>query len=643
MYGPSVGAAERVVAVLREARREPVLAQESCKRGLENDVAPRFLGLQGVANTAAVYPLSQTQPASQDRSREALVSRRGWDHAAGMRRLIGTLLGIGVLLAAAPAAGNRQLGLAQLAEGQGCIAQPEEEAEALRGCGRGRGLIDAAAVVVSPDGESAYVAGYGSSAVASFARDASTGRLEQRNCVSANGTSGVDGTKGACADGNALSGAIAVAVSGDGKFVYAASWDSGGIAIFARNETTSALRQVGCGRPVRTCVAARAMSGAAAIALSPDGENAYVAAAESNAVVMFDRNPVTGALAQLGCISDDGHDRLCTTGNALRGATAVLASTDGKHVYVAAAASNAVLTFSRDPATGLLTQRGCVLQDAPPRGSCTPGKGMLGPTALAQSPDGRTVFAASYDSNAIAVFARDTTTGALRWIGCQSQLYEEDEPDGCGHGSPLESPTGIAVSRDGSRLYVPVETGLTVLDRDPTTGRLSIGGCLTYAGYYDDEITKRCQLASGLAGASGVALSPDGRNVYVTAWDSDAVTVLAPGPTMSALKASRRGLLSVRLTCPVQHIGDCSGRMTFTPAAPLRRLAQSTAFRLPPGRSGIVRMRLSGTILKALAKRKSFVSTIEASDASRHLSPTRRLLVLRHQAPSPRLRPGGRR
>jgi hypothetical protein len=213
-----------------------------------------------------------------------------------------------------------------------------------------------------------------------------------------------------------------------------------------------------------------------------------------------------------------------------------------------------VLTFARDPETGLLTQRGCVLQDAPPRGSCASGKGLFGPTALALSADGRTLFAASYDSNAIAVFARNTATGALRWIGCHSEVYE-DERDGCGHGAPLTSPTGIAVSRDGSRLYVTVESGLTVLDRDRTTGALSIGGCLTYAAYYDEEITKRCQLASGLAGASGVALSPDGRNVYVTSWDSDAVTVLAPGPTMSALHASRHGLLSVRLTCPAQHDG----------------------------------------------------------------------------------------
>ena len=560
-----------------------------------------------------------------------------------MRRIGITLVGVVVLILAGPAAANRLLGLAQLAGGQGCIAQPDEDAEAVSGCGRGRGLIDPSAVALSRDGESAYVAGSGSSAVAAFARDQATGRLTQRNCVSANATSGVDGTKGACADGNALSGATDVEVSPDGKFVYAASYDAGGVAIFERNEATGALRQVGCVRPVRTCTSARALSGASAVALSPDGENAYVAAYDSNAVVMFERDVATGLLKQLGCVSDDGHDRLCTTGNALRGAAAVVVSADGRHVYVGAAESGAVLTFVRDVETGLLRQRGCVLQEAPPRGSCTSGKGLGGPIALTLSPDNRTLFAASYSSDSIAVLARDAATGNLRWIGCLSEVFDEDERDGCAHGGPLTGPTGIAVNRAGDRLYVSVESGLTVLDRDRTTGTLTVGGCLTYAGYWDEDVTKRCQLATGIAGTSSVALSPDGQNVYVTAWGSDAVVVLAPGPTVSALRSTARGLLSVRVTCPALHAGDCAGRMTFSPAAPLRRLTQSTTYRLPPGRTGVVHLRLSQPVMRALAKRKTLAGTIDAADASRNLAPTRRAFVLRHRAAPTGARPTPRR
>ena len=141
--------------------------------------------------------------------------------AGGVKRIGITLVGVVVLILAGPAAANRLLGLAQLAGGQGCIAQPDDEAEAVSGCGRGRGLIDPSSVALSRDGKSAYVAGSGSSAVAAFARDQATGRLTQRNCVSANATSGVDGTKGACADGNALSGAADVEISPDERSVAA--------------------------------------------------------------------------------------------------------------------------------------------------------------------------------------------------------------------------------------------------------------------------------------------------------------------------------------------------------------------------------------------------------------------------------------
>ena len=139
------------------------------------------------------------------------------------------------------------------------------------GCGRGRGLIDASSVAVARDGKSAYVAGSGSSAVAAFARDQATTahaaelRLRERDQRGRR-------NQGDCADGNALSGATAVEISPDGRFVYAAAYDAGGIAIFERNQATGALRQVGCVRPVRTCTSARAMSGASAIALSPDGK-----------------------------------------------------------------------------------------------------------------------------------------------------------------------------------------------------------------------------------------------------------------------------------------------------------------------------------------------------------------------------------
>ncbi len=61
-------------------------------------------------------------------------------------------------------------------------------------------------------------------------------------------------------------------------------------------------------------------------------------------------------------------------------------------------------------------------------------------------------------------------------------------------------------------------------DRDERTGTLRLvsgpGGCIS-----KDGTNGRCATARTLAGATNVALSPDGRSVYVSSYDGDAVTV----------------------------------------------------------------------------------------------------------------------
>ena len=161
-------------------------------------------------------------------------------------------------------------GLAQA----GCMSQLVSGTDAQggsEGCQRGAALIGATAVLASGDGRNVYVASSGSDAVAAFSRSA-VGGLQALGCVSNNGTNGLDGTKHACADGDALRGASALALSPDGKNVYAAAWASSGIAIFSRDAATGRLSQIGCVRAISTCVGARGLSGATAVVVSPDGQ-----------------------------------------------------------------------------------------------------------------------------------------------------------------------------------------------------------------------------------------------------------------------------------------------------------------------------------------------------------------------------------
>ncbi len=74
-----------------------------------------------------------------------------------------------------------------------------------------------------------YVAASRSNAIAIFRRNARTGRLTQgagaAGCIAANGTSG-------CAKAVGLEGPNSVAVSADGKNVYATSLDSDAVDVF---------------------------------------------------------------------------------------------------------------------------------------------------------------------------------------------------------------------------------------------------------------------------------------------------------------------------------------------------------------------------------------------------------------------------
>src|SRR5271154_530682 len=121
----------------------------------------------------------------------------------------------------------------------------------------------------------------------------------------------------------------------------------------------------GC-QPVRALRGPAPFLGSEAVAMSPDGRNVYVAASASNAIAVFKRNARTGRLTQgagaMGCIAADGSGG-CASGLALEGPNSVAVSADGKNVYATSLNSNAIDILSRNPATGALSQAadgGCI-------------------------------------------------------------------------------------------------------------------------------------------------------------------------------------------------------------------------------------------------------------------------------------------
>jgi hypothetical protein len=132
-------------------------------------------------------------------------------------------------------------------------------------------------------------------------------------------------------------------------------------------------------------------------------------------VAVLDRNPATGALTQkpgtAGCISDTGGDG-CKNGTGLANAFDVVPSRDGRSVYVASAASSALTVFDRDAATGALSQKpgtaGCISDTG--SGGCRDGTALGSALGIALSPDGSSLYVSSAASDAVAVLDRRRTS-----------------------------------------------------------------------------------------------------------------------------------------------------------------------------------------------------------------------------------------
>lgn len=95
--------------------------------------------------------------------------------------------------------------------------------------------------------------------------------------------------------------------------------------------------------------------------------------------------------------------------------TAVAISPDGKSVYATSLWNDAVSVFDR-AADGTLTQKatlaGCASEGG--AGGCTPARALDEPSSVTVSPGGTSVYVTSRQSNAVAVFDRAQTARSPR-------------------------------------------------------------------------------------------------------------------------------------------------------------------------------------------------------------------------------------
>ncbi len=385
-----------------------------------------------------------------------------------MLSLVSTLTALLALLGIAPTRASAAVengALSQLSEPFACIGEISEE---VAKCGKSvpSGLSYAYEVQVSPDGRNAYsVAVQGD--LIEYSRDPASGALSVIGCFSSKPKAEPACETNAEMEVPAIESPAALAISSDGSSVYVVGQGAvNGLVEFRRNPETGLLAKIGCVTHDTTLTGctteAKGLELPYGVTVSPDGENVYVASFANEAVAEFKRDTVSGELTQLAgknnCISDAPTSECgTTTAIGLKEAIGVVAS--GKDLYVGAGGTSAegdIAAFERG-AEGALTQlpgeEGCIGEAV---SGCTHGshaEHIQGTEDLVVSPDGNNVYATSTATHSVVELKR-TGTGALEQLGTPNECVSTEKSlSGCTEAKEIASPVGVAVSPDGSNVY----------------------------------------------------------------------------------------------------------------------------------------------------------------------------------------------
>ena len=538
------------------------------------------------------------------------------------RLTIRLIIGIGATLpfVFAPALASAQApgALTQLTGSSSCIEVATDSPECPTD--PAEGLNGAQDVVVTPlPGNNVYAIGSeyddGSDedAIVEFTRNPD-GSLTYIGCIA--DKSANDGNTCDTATATGLVDPQAIAISADGQNVYVAAEDSNGngdVAEFTRdaNGTLTQISGSDCiqegteeesGCDVQD---ARGLEFPIALAVSPDGDNVYVGDESGDAITTLTRDAADGSLSEPGgaddCIEDpveqDGGD--CdSTAAGLSEVTGVAVSPDGDDVYTTGAPNSdengSIAEFSRGE-DGALSSIGCLgtPEDADDE-SCGGGTatGVIGITGLVISPDGNNVYTASESiESPIAEFSRDPESGALSQLtGANNCIQEQDEefPFTCGTTTGIGIASGyrLVVSPDGADVYAaaPEDTcsnddgcaDVAEFARSSVDGSLtelpSPDTCIQDSSVEGDECPAN-ENGTGLGGP-GLAISPDGNNLYVTGTDDVAefargthTLTVSPAGSGTGAVADDTGAISCPSACSNAYTTDTTVTLTASPAS----------------------------------------------------------------------------
>jgi DNA-binding beta-propeller fold protein YncE len=473
------------------------------------------------------------------------------------RPLVLALLALALLAITTPARAGATVAsgaLSQLSEPSSCIGELEEE---IAKCGTTvpYGLSSAYQVQVSPDGENAYsVADNGD--LIEYSRDLASGALTVIGCFGSLSRTEPCAAGHAVMEVAALVDPDAIAISPDGASVYVVTRGASNVVEFNRNFETGLLSKVGCitheaSSSECATTAAKGLDLPSGVVVSPDGESVYVTGFGEEALAEFTRSG-DGVLTQLAapneCIGGAGSTCATHTAIGLKEDVGIAVSPDpdDNDVYVAAGARGAdgdIAAFVRG-AEGALAQlpgeAACIGETV---AGCTKGskaEHIHGSEDLVVSPDGGNVYASSFSTNAVVELAR-TDSGALEQLASPNECVSTEALTGCEQVVKIGGALGVAISPDGADLYA---TGAS----EDAVAAFQRGA----AGALEQLAANPCltEQASGCGGpefdervglrfARRLTVSPDGTNVYVAGEEAHAIAELARTVIPTAVRVNR--------------------------------------------------------------------------------------------------------
>jgi 6-phosphogluconolactonase (cycloisomerase 2 family) len=261
------------------------------------------------------------------------------------------------------------------------------------------------------------------------------------------------------------------------------------------------------------------LDGASSIAATADGRFVFVAGATEAKIQRFARDATNGMLTPLGTTATTEQ---ISGVNVLQGivkmVVAPVATSSGLYLY-ALSSDGALAVFDINTTTGDLT-----LSDVVRNGDAAAIRGnavsrMIGSTGLAVSPDGLRVYVSNFSANAqnggtLLAFERVPT------LSPQLRLRRILN-NGVGN-PPISGAGGRGVAAYGNQVYVVGETA----DTSDTLATFTLAASplsLNYTAVLRNGVNG----VSGLDGANDIAISSDGKFVYVSAGADGSVTVFA--------------------------------------------------------------------------------------------------------------------